>query len=269
MGSLFYGDDGMPVRVGPALVSFGEWERLQAVLAGKSRTRTVNAAPLLDIAWCACSGKYHLWQTTRSLASGLKTYRYYRCAEATRGRCDAGAINADLLEGQISAYIVCLAGAGGLEVQRKVLVPAADHTSELRQVRAALRRLAEEKDSAAEWSAEDEAEYTARAGRLRERRAALSALPQRPEEWRVLGTGESYAQFWARADWAERRRLLLDDGLTVVAHRVRPVRGRVRGGVDGTTRIRIVPGDDLADRLRLRDAVSGGMSGFRLVRGSG
>lgn len=84
-----------------------------------------------------------------------------------------------------------------------------------------------------------------------------------------MSTGESYAEFWARADWAERRHLLLDEGLTVVAHRARPVRGTAHGGAEGTTRVQIVPGADLANRLRLQDAISEVARGFGTARSSG
>lgn len=250
-GEIVYGDDGLPVRVGPALGTDSEWKQLQEILEKKPRTRTEGAAPLLDVAWCDCGGKYHLWQVMRKLKTGPKTFRYYRCERANRKLCDAAALNADYVEALVPAYVCWPTILGQLEVERKVLIPGEDHTAELAQVRDAIQRLTEEKNAAEDWDDEDEGAYSSRLGKLRARRKRLSALPQRSDEWRSVGTGETYAQLWERSTWAERRRLLIDGVFTVVAYRPKSGKGGASG--QGETQILIAPGPDLAARLRGRE----------------
>ncbi|TKA09448.1 hypothetical protein FCI23_22955 [Actinacidiphila oryziradicis] len=241
-GETVHGDDGMPVRVGPALVNDSEWARLQSVMEKKTRTRTEGAAPLLDVAWCDCGAKYHLWQVTQKLKSGPKRYRYYRCERSNKKQCDAAAIKADYLEALVSAYVCWPTILGELEVERKVLIPGEDHTAELAQVRDAVQRLTNEKDAADDWDDEDERAYLSRMAKLRERRRRLAALPQRADEWRMVGTGETYAQLWERSDWPERRRLLIDGVFTVVAYR--PKSGQGGASSQGETQILMAPGPE-------------------------
>ncbi|MBT2383898.1 recombinase family protein [Streptomyces sp. ISL-11] len=256
-GEVVYGDDEMPIRVGPALVTDDEWRRLQVKLVDRkgTRIRTKDAAPLLDVGFCDCGHKLHLWRVTRKLASGPKPYRYYRCGnpevKEKNKVCLAAALNADFLESLVSAYVTFPGILGDVEVQRKVLIPGEDHTAELARVREAIQRLTNEKDEAEDWDDEDEAAYLSRMAKLREKRKTLAKLPQRADQWHWEGTGETYAQLWERSDWAARRQLLMSGAFTLVAYRPKSGRGGASGA--GETQILLCPGPDLANRLQGRD----------------
>lgn len=255
-GEAVYGDDGMPIRVGPALVTDHEWRRLQAKLVEErpKRVRVKDAAPLLDVAYCDCGYKLHIWRVTRRLATGPKLYRYYRCSNPARAAgergCDAAALNADFLESLVSTYVTFPSILGDVEVQRKVFIPGASHTTELARIREAIQRLTDEKDSAEGWDEEDERVYTSRMAKLRESRKKFARLPQRPDGWRWEGTGETYAQLWERSDWEARRDILLNGVFTLVAYR----RSTGRGGAarNGEIKIVLCPGPELASRLQGR-----------------
>ena len=45
----------------------------------------------------------------------------------------------------------------------------------------------------------------------------LEQQPSAPDEWRDVGTGETYGQAWVRMDDVERRQLMLDSGVRVMA----------------------------------------------------
>ncbi|MCC3775164.1 recombinase family protein [Streptomyces sp. UNOB3_S3] len=256
-GEIVCGDDGMPIRVGPAMVTDDEARRLRIKLVDEqsTRTRTKDAAPLLDVGFCDCGHKLHHWRAVRKLSKGPKLYRYYRCGNPgkidKKKVCNASALDAHLLESLVSAYVTFPSILGDIEVERKILVPGEDHTAELTRVREAIQRLTDEKDKAEGWDDEDEAIYASRMAKLREKRKALAKLPQRADEWRWEGTGETYAELWERSDWDARRKLLINGAFTVVAYR--PVTGR--GGASGTAELQILmcPGPDLAKRLQGRE----------------
>ncbi|CAM5535258.1 integrase [Streptomyces spiroverticillatus] len=250
-GELVCGDDGMPVKVGPALVTESEWAEIQERLAIKPRTRTTGAGPLLDVGFClspdcglvdpvrrhlegctatgkkrcdcprdrvhgpAKPGKLYQWRASRTIASGRKDYRYHRCENLVKKTCTGTAMTADDLETILEETL--LSEVGDLEVTRRTLIPGEDHTEELAQCRDAIQRLTDEKDAAADWDDEDEAVYLSRMGKLRERRKRLAALPQREASWAVEGTGETCRELWARLDWSGRRQWLVESGTKLYA----------------------------------------------------
>lgn len=253
-GEIVYGDDGMPVQVGPAMVTESQFAQLQALMVQKARTRTEGAAPLLDVAFCDCGGKLHMWKATRKLASGPKVYRNYRCQFANKGQCDGGAINADDLESMVSSYVTMPTILGETEVYEQHLIPGEDHTEEIEQRREALNKLTERLGQVPAGPAMD-AVLKAMSEHA-EKIEQLEKLPQREAEWVSVPTGETYAELWKRSDWHDRRRLLLDGVFTVVVYRKNTGRGgAARKGT--TTHILMCPGPDLASRLNVpRDALT-------------
>ncbi len=254
-GEIVYGEDGMPVRVGPAMVTESQFAQLQALMVQKARTRTEGAAPLLDVAFCDCGGKLHMWKATRKLASGYKVYRNYRCQFANKGKCDGGAINADELESMVSSYVAAPYMLGEIEVMEHHLMPGEDHTEEIEQRREALNKLTERLGQVPAGPAMD-AVLKAMSEHA-EKIEQLEKLPQREAEWISVPTGETYAEQWARMDWDGRRRLLLDGRFTVVAYRKNTGRGGAARKNGWKLNILMCPGPDLASRLNVpRDALT-------------
>lgn len=245
-GEIVYGEDGMAVRVGPAMVDDSQAAELQVRMEQKPRTRTEGAAPLLDVAFCDCGGKLHIWQAKRKIKGGEKLYRNYRCQYANKGQCDAGAITAEDLESMVSSYVQLPTMLGDIEVYTNRLVPGEDHTEEIEQRREALDKLTERLGMVPAGPAMD---AVLRAmNEHSEAMAQLEKLPQRAAEWVSVPTGETYAERWARMDWNDRRRLLTEGVFTLVAYR--KTAGRGGAARKGThTHILMCPGPDLAARL--------------------
>ncbi|MFB7180890.1 recombinase family protein [Streptomyces sp. NPDC056257] len=245
-GEIVYGEDGMPVRVGPALVDDSQAAELLVRMEQKPRTRTEGAAPLLDVAFCDCGGKLHIWQAKRKIKGGEKLYRNYRCQYANKGQCDAGAITAEDLESLVSSYVQLPTMLGDIEVYANRLVPGEDHTEEIEQRREALDKLTERLGMVPAGPAMDA--VLKAMGEHSEAMAQLEKLPQRAAEWVSVPTGETYAERWARMDWDGRRRLLTEGVFTLVAYR--KTAGRGGAARKGThTQILMCPGPDLAARL--------------------
>ncbi|MGW2817572.1 recombinase family protein [Streptomyces sp. NPDC001415] len=254
-GEVVHGPDGMPVRVGPAMVTDAEAAQLQILMEKETRTRTEGAAPLLDVGFClspdcglvsperrhaegctatgrkrcacprdrvhgpASPGKLYVWRVTRKLKSGPKAYRYYRCENVTRKTCTAPALIADDLEAILEATL--LHAAGDLEVLRKVFVAGEDHTEEIEQRRAALSTLTDRLSKVPDGPAMDAVLRSM--GEHTEAIERLEKLPQREATWHTEPTGETCAELWARLDWADRRRWLMDSGAALYA--VHPKQG--------------------------------------------
>jgi hypothetical protein len=244
-GEPVKGPDGLPVLAGEAVVTLAEWRQVQDRIADRSRerTRTAGASLLLDVGRCArCGLKLH---RQRAVKRGVE-YRYYRCSgqsgQGAPATCSGGLIVAGVLDEFVTGHL--MAEIGHIEVTRRVLVPGDDTATDLAEAVASLEDLAKLAGTARSKAAQNV--YAAQMAALDARIARLENAPQRPDEWRDEGTGETYAEAWERGDTAERRRLLLNSGITVTA-RVRPTEFAVHIPMDVLERA--VPGFRAVERV--------------------
>lgn len=204
LGDVVRGEDGLPV-VDPAtaVIDLATWERLSAVVCGRSQTfkpRTLDGERLLldGLATCAaCGGRMH-----RSSAHNGR-YVSYSCAKGVRGACTSRAsIAAPALDDHVAARYLEGIGDEEVVVVTREISPAViqERTLITADVSAITTRLATA-------SASEIGDLATRLADLRRREDAL-----RDEEPLAVtrGTGETYGARWERSDRAERRAMLAD-----------------------------------------------------------
>ncbi|WUH79541.1 recombinase family protein [Amycolatopsis sp. NBC_00438] len=212
-GRPVVGPDGVLVKVGESIVSVAEWKQLQDRLVdGKgTRNRSEKTTPLLGVVFCSgCGARLYRQGATRR----GKTYGYYKCAtNVTGGDCDGRNIRAEILrdftEEQLLSHI------GDVEVTESVLIPGNDTSAALEEAEAALTELT--LFAAQARSERAKSRIRAQMAALDQRIVELEQQPSAPDEWRDVGTGETYGQAWVRMDDVERRQLMLDSGVRVMA----------------------------------------------------
>ena len=237
-GRVVVDDEGLPVQRAEPILSLSEWQKVQDALESRSFAirKSKTTALLSGVAFCAeCSAALH-----HQYLSG-RDYSYYRCASKGAG-CPSGSLRTDELDQVVAETL--LDRIGHLERTERVYVQASDHTEDLEAVEAAIARLRAESDAGLLDSPD---EYIHRLARLQERREALRALPQRPAGFEWRGLGETYAEAWERMGVEDRRRLLLDSGVTVEASVVG--KGR-RPNEAGLFRFQLHIPEDLLERVR-------------------
>ncbi|WP_406108810.1 recombinase family protein [Micromonospora globbae] len=198
-------DKGMPVLRGEPLISYEDWERLQAALDKRgvaSAPRRHDANPLLGVAKCIkCSANLYRrdWKDGKG-----KVFSWYYC----KNKCTPG-INAELLESRILHGIVST--FGHLEVLEKRYVPGEDSTEELAKVRTAIESLRQDREAGLyDMDREDDRKsFQDSMRRLMERRSVLEAKPSRPARWEHVPTGKTYREVFTNSSLQERRRILL------------------------------------------------------------
>jgi site-specific DNA recombinase len=224
------GPDGMPLTRAEPLITESDWRRLQKALddAGHVKRRWQTPSGLLGVAYCsACASEpggpapLYLWQRHKR----GKVYSYYRCKRAYKaaespGRCTTLALRQEVLDELAERHF--LAVAGSEQVMEKVYIHGEDHTEELSQVKDAMAKAREERDTGQYDYPGGDQEYAERIKALADRRKKLAALPQREATWDLVPTGKTFAEVWAAADVKERRRLMKDAGLTLRAAKLRP-----------------------------------------------
>ncbi|MFD0782497.1 recombinase family protein [Micromonospora azadirachtae] len=192
---------GLPVLRGEALITYEDWERLQAALDRRSvatAPRRHDANPLLGVGKCiVCLA--NLYRRDWKDGSG-KVFSWYYC----KNKCTPG-INSELLESRILNGIVST--FGHLEVLEKKYVPGEDYSQELAQVRFALDGLAEEYRRG--FHNANPERYYERYGKLIEQENGLLAKPSRPAGWEYVKTGKTYGEVFSKASPQERRALLI------------------------------------------------------------
>ncbi|MDH6130950.1 site-specific DNA recombinase [Kitasatospora sp. MAA4] len=237
------GADGLPIRIAEPVFDRELWARLEPALAARStkKTRTFSTSALLGVAFCdACNGP--LYPKNAPKKSSGKVYSYYHCPSGSaKGRANCGTSQpSQQLEDLIEETFIAKVGDKHVPVRR--YIPGEDHSEDLAVVKRAIKGLREEKDEGLIVGREDEDEWKERMRALLQRREELDALPQRPAQWVLENSDETYATAWQARDTAGRRQLLLDSGIRLVVKPGPALQAQVE-----------VP-EDLA--ARLRDAVT-------------
>jgi DNA invertase Pin-like site-specific DNA recombinase len=223
-GRPVLGADGMPIRVADPVFNDAEWKRLQAALAFRSRGAGVprkSVSPYVGVLLCKCGANLYRRnadQKNDAYTCQAAKHRKGEVMTADGPMPNPGVYQTEHVHKALETYLLSVFGA--LPKTRRVFVPGEDHTAELERVNAAVKRLRDDRD-AGDYDGEED-EYRSRLDALRESRARLEALPQRPDQWVIEETGQSWAQWWHGADVEERRAELIRAGVRVFYFR--PVR---------------------------------------------
>ena len=206
-GEIIRDSEGRPLKRAEPLISVQEYNRLQEEL-GRRKTKPVRsfkAAPLLYVAYCwDCEGPlYH-----KAQRQPKRTYRYYVCT-----RCRGSQINAERLERILEEEF--LEQVGHLEILERVYVPGEDHTAELEELKLSATQLAEQWQTTQSAFLRDMLQKQLAA--LDARIAELEALPRVEAHWELRPTGVTYREKWANISQDEKRKLLLDAKVKILA----------------------------------------------------
>lgn len=216
-GQLTRDANGDPVAIADPLISQSEADRIKAEFSRRAQTgfeRERGAGKLLGIAVCGeCQKPAYL--NNQRHRRGAKVYEYARY----RFECKHNpAAPAEDLEREV--HYAILDGIGGIERFERRYVAAEDHTEELRRASEAISDLTAQL-ATAKSRAQKQALSDALA--VQDARAAeLEKLPTVEAGVEYVPSGETYVEAWQRMDDGERRRLLLDSGITVAVAVVGP-----------------------------------------------
>lgn len=204
------GPDGAPVKIAEPVLTVAQFQRLQDAIAERAAKpyRTRRTTPLLGVVKC---------DKCESNASRLTAgeYDYYRCNKDRRHgkRCKNNSARASKIVGVVERAF--LSQLGDVRVQVREWVEGEDHTAELAHVRKLRDSLEHDKMASKDWDDEDEARFQRSSRHLRQRIKTLRALPQREAGWQTHLSQRTYGQEWADADEEQRRRLMLNAGMTL------------------------------------------------------
>jgi site-specific DNA recombinase len=216
---------GEPIQRAEPLISATDFEAIKAKLSDATRrkTRTSDGGLLSGLSLC---GEHEVALHHQHSVRGDKHYRYYRCPERrnSRSRCESAPVNAVELDGLIEDGFLLL--VGDLEVMEKRLVPGEDHTAALERVERNLRELEEDRMAGIYSTAYGRESYQRMSRELFRKQEELSALPQVPDRWEDVPTGQTFGQLWDELETTmERRRFLAAVGVEVKVYaKPNPVR---------------------------------------------
>jgi len=193
-GRPVLGDDGLPVQIGPEILSAGEWEAVLAELDSRSRPGAVRSrrgsAPLYGVVFCSCGSRMLGGRNRRG-------ERRYQCARTFRvggvsPTPDCRNVLAEPVEEYATEHFLTLFGPR--RVVEYVPVPGQSYAAEIRELRASLDRL----DAAFRAGAFDgDAEsYASMRRGLRSKIDELGARPTSPPRVEVRDLGVTYGMMW-------------------------------------------------------------------------
>ena len=243
-GQTIRDDDGDPVLIGEPLISFDEFERLQAELSPKrTYARRADPYPLGGIV--VCYGCHRPLHHSRNISRG-REYTYLRHpAEVEPGpECSVTPIPESYAAKLVE--VAFLDDVGDLEAVERVWVPGDSRDEEIRAALAALDELTALVASLGSESAKRrlEAQIRAKDAELVE----LEAAPRAESQWKYKSLGQTYRDLWEVSTEKERRDLLLRAGI-VVALRIDAGQGRRSKTAPGITMFNVLVPDDLRERL--------------------
>lgn len=222
--------DGLPVLIGPELITREKFDRLQAALDArgfKVTNRSAKASPLLGVAYCGWCGRLMHLRQHHNKRRG-KTYRYYQCIGGGGKRTpehEPNIVKADELERLIEERF--LDEYGHENVKEQVLIPATDHRVELDENIRAAEEIAPLLGSATSETMRKL--YQGQLEAIDQRIARLEKLPVTEAELRWQESDETYADAWEAANAEEQRQLLLKRRVSVAVSA--PPKGQPATGV--------------------------------------
>ena len=211
-GETVRDEDGTPIQLADPLVTLDEWELIQAALDRRQQSRRgvrSEVSPLAGVAVCfECGSPLHHDRTTVKRDKREYVYRYYRCKNR-----DAVMIPAEMLE--TLAEEAFLYEVGDLEVRERVWVPGDSREADLREAVNGFDELTKAAGRAV--SATAKLRLQRQLDALDAQIAELESAPAREARWEYRPTGETYRSVWDASDSDERRKLLVQSGITVAA----------------------------------------------------
>ncbi|WP_165960634.1 recombinase family protein [Actinocrispum wychmicini] len=144
-----------------------------------------------------------------------RTYPYYRCKSYSSGAsCGNPNIRRELAEAFLLDLL--LGEFGDIERCERVYEPGEDHSDELEQVQVTLDDLTGLLTKPAYKQGTTQRERLEhQIERLAEREAVLEAKPVRPSTYRLVGTGQTFRDYWDSLNTEEQNIYLLDHGVLV------------------------------------------------------
>jgi site-specific DNA recombinase len=217
-GEPLRGPDGLIVQRCEGIIDRQTWELVKAAITGPAhRAARVDANPLLGVAFCgACSAPLYITSGTKK----GKVYSYYRCsANMKRGTCDAKAIPVTELDETFEYRL--LEQVGDVERMLRIPVPAEDHAEALALTEESIASLQADRYERNLFRGETgTAEYVKLMNGLEDRREKLTAMPSRPAGYHTEKTGQTYRDYWASLNAAERRQFMLNAGIKALCIRL-------------------------------------------------
>lgn len=211
-GGVQCDEDGLPVVVWDPVVTRDEWDAaismLESQRSGPRRREPRASHWLSGVVRCSVCGRT-LKQHTPTTGTSK-----FACAgersERTEGK-HTMYVRRDALADWVRE--VFPQEFGHLREVDRRWVPGNDAQHELSDVRAAIKRLRDDRDVG--LFEDDEEDFRERMGRLLERRKALSVVPDVAPHWEQTPTGRTLADAWAEKSDEERGALLREYGLAV------------------------------------------------------
>ncbi|GGJ75932.1 integrase [Pilimelia anulata] len=216
-GKVVRGEDGMPIKRGPELLSQNRFDAVQAAIDRRSFKRGVTEpSPLLNVALCGLCGRPLYKQRQRR---GEKVYTYYKCPTRNMHRdCETRNCRAEDLEQIVEEAL--LDEIGSAQVTRQVYVKGADHQRELAEVEQAMADLRADRAAGLFKGERGSAEFRRTYAGLEARREELEGLEPAVAGVRFESTGQTWEEAWSSSDEQKRRALLLDAGIQAVVQNV-------------------------------------------------
>ena len=209
--------EGQPVMVGPASFDPETWARIQSELSQRSqspRQRRHSTNPLLGVAKCGLCGK-NMRQRSQTTPAGV-THRYYVCGASPKA-CPRVSVVADDVEETVETAFLHV--HGGRLIRERVWRDGSDHSVELDQTVGTIEALREDRALGLFTSPEDQEMFRSQMTALIARRDALAVLPVVQSGWFEVETDKTYGEVWPSATPQERRKMLVDAGMTVTVTR--------------------------------------------------
>lgn len=216
-------DEGDLISLAPPSFDDSTWAQIQTVAQERklTRSRTRSPNPMLGVGVCGRCGA----SLTQHWGTGKGNHRYYRCGRTPKN-CPR-MVRADTLDATLENLV--LDEFGDVQVTSREWQQGNDLGGDLDRVEQSIRRLRAEEESGLIVTDEDHTEYLRRMKLLVSKRASiLDAKPLEPG-WVYKDTGETFAQAWERTtDPAERRRMLVERGVTLTLYNPKPLEVDIR-----------------------------------------
>lgn len=223
-GRILYGDlqirrkpDGTPIRRAEGIISEQEYERLQAELARRTKTRASannkSESLLLRVLYCAECGK----PMYKYRGTGYRKDRY-RCGSAqyrTAHSCINGAVLVTAIDEFVESEILRIFGES--QKLERIWDPGEDNAQELDDVNRSLADIVDLLTSPAYRAGTPQRQkLDQRIQELSERQQALSGQVTRSAEWVWKPTGEIFAIWWSKLTMKQKNDYLRDMGVSAV-----------------------------------------------------
>ena len=202
---------GAPVVRATPILSRDVFDRVGKELAGRENRKEPTkrtSALLTQVIFCGVCGR-----PGYRLKGGPGRQPRYRCASAQyKDQCGNRTVPLEWADEEVEARV--LSSLGAMERMRRVWFTGNDVVSELSEVREMLADVVELVGTPGYRRGTPQRErLDERIAALSARQAALESTPVEESGWRYEGTGETIAQWWARADLAERTLWLRQSGI--------------------------------------------------------